>query len=133
MSRFLSSELRSVVVSVNYRLAPEHPFPQPLGDCFQALSWTLNNPAKYRIHPCRIGIWGYSAGGNLAAAVALRDAAENSVSRIKHVNLVVPATCHPGIYPAPLKSPGASSQKFGTGKDPVIPLSAMQALWVSDP
>lgn len=120
-------------MSVNYRLAPEHTFPYPLDDCYEALNWTLNNAAKYRINRTRIGVWGYSAGGNLAAAVTLRDATENSVSRIKHVNLVVPATCHPRVYSASLKSAGASSQKFGTGKNSVIPLSAMQKLWGKEP
>lgn len=77
----------------------------------------------------RIGLWGCSAGANLAAAVALRDCAENTIPRIKHVNLVVPVTCYPELYPQTLKSVVASPTKFGTGENPGIPLSAMQALW----
>jgi acetyl esterase/lipase len=60
----------------------------------------------------RIGLWGCSAGANLAANVALRDSFENEVSRIRHVNLAVPITCHPSLYPPVLKSSNASMSLF---------------------
>lgn len=106
MSEFFASELRSVVISVDYRLAPEYQFPSPLDDCYEAIQWTIDNAGKYKIDTSRIGLWGCSAGGNLAAGVALRDAAEHKVSRVRHVNLVVPVTCHPDLYPAVLQRPG---------------------------
>ncbi|KJK77708.1 hypothetical protein H634G_07447 [Metarhizium anisopliae BRIP 53293] len=112
---FFTSELRAIAINVDYRLAPEHKFPLPLNDCYQAVQWTLDHAQEYGIDTSRIAIWGCSAGGNLAAAVALRDAEEHKESRIRHVNLVVPATCHPQLYPMALKADESSSNKFGAG------------------
>ncbi|OBJ82804.1 alpha/beta hydrolase [Mycobacterium asiaticum] len=56
------------VASVDYRLAPEHPYPVPLEDCYSALAWLAKLPA---VDPARIVIGGASAGGGLAAALAL--------------------------------------------------------------
>ncbi|MDQ4114812.1 MAG: alpha/beta hydrolase [Actinomycetota bacterium] len=66
--RRVVDELGIVVVSVEYRLAPEHPFPTPLEDCYTALQWLAGQPD---IDPARIAIGGQSAGGGLAAALAL--------------------------------------------------------------
>ncbi|OQV06595.1 hypothetical protein CLAIMM_11142 [Cladophialophora immunda] len=129
LAKFFASELRAVVVNVDYRLAPEHPFPHPVNDCYSALNWTVDNAATYRINLKRIAIWGFSSGGNLAAAVALKDSMENTTPRIKHVNLVVPVTCHPALYPPIVSSNGASSIRFGTGKEAQLPLAAMVKLW----
>ena len=59
------------VVSVDYRLAPEHPFPAPLEDCYTALSWLYNQGQTLAIDTTRIAIGGLSAGGGLAAGLAL--------------------------------------------------------------
>ena len=61
----------AVAVSVEYRLAPETPFPGPLHDCYAGLQWMVAHSEELRIDPRRIIILGDSAGGGLAAAVAL--------------------------------------------------------------
>ncbi|HEX4225434.1 MAG TPA: alpha/beta hydrolase, partial [Pseudonocardiaceae bacterium] len=67
----MAAEVGSVVVSVGYRLAPEHPFPSALDDAYTALGWVAAHAEDLRVDPLRLGIGGDSAGGGLAAAVAL--------------------------------------------------------------
>jgi acetyl esterase/lipase len=75
LCRRFARELGATVASVDYRLAPEHPYPTPLEDCYSALAWLADLPS---VDPARVAVGGASAGGGLAAALALlaRDRAE---------------------------------------------------------
>jgi acetyl esterase/lipase len=78
------------VVSVDYRLAPEHPFPAAVDDCYAAFEWTVASADELGIDRARIGVGGGSAGGTLAAAIALM-ARDRSGPALAFQLLVYPA------------------------------------------
>lgn len=85
--RRLANAMGHAVLSVDYRLAPEHPFPAPLTDSLNALRWAHDNASTLGIDPSRIAVGGDSAGGNLAAVVAQLQPVE-----LRYQMLIYPVT-----------------------------------------
>jgi acetyl esterase len=97
--RRLANAVSCAVVSVEYRRAPEHRFPAGLEDCFAATSWVVEHGASLGLDPDRVGVGGASAGGNLAAAVALL-ARERGGPRLAFQLLVYPLVDHAAETPS---------------------------------
>jgi acetyl esterase len=91
--RELANTTRCIVVSVDYRLAPEHVFPAAADDCEAAFAWVLASAACFGGDPGRVAVGGDSAGGNLAAVVSLR-AREHGTPPPVFQLLVYPVTDH---------------------------------------
>ena len=85
----ICARLGVVVLSVDYRVAPEHPIPAPLDDCYAGLAWLHQQAPALGVDRDRIGIGGESAGGGLAAALAIkaRNAGEHAIC---HQHLTYP-------------------------------------------
>jgi acetyl esterase len=91
--RMLTNSAGCVTVAVGYRLAPEHKFPAAVQDCYAGTAWAAAHSAQLRALPGKLAIGGDSAGGNLAAAVALRARTQGGPG-IAHQLLVYPNTDH---------------------------------------
>lgn len=90
MCKLLVQKRPSVVINVDYRLCPEHHYPQPLDDCWAATCWAYENADHFGGDPACLAVAGDSAGGNLAAAVTLRDR-EEGAGMVKAQLLLYPA------------------------------------------
>ena len=114
--RALTNRSRCVVISIGYRLAPEHKFPAAVDDAYAAVRWVADNAADLRSDPARIAVGGSSAGGGLAAAVALI-ARDRGGPKIAFQLLTVPVT--------ELSSRATSHREFAEGYG----LTSADMLW----
>jgi acetyl esterase len=114
--RAVTNRSRCVVISIDYRLAPENKFPAAVDDAYAATRWVADNAADLRIDTARLAVGGASAGGNLAAAVSLV-ARERGGPKIAFQLLTVPVT--------ELSSKAESHREFAEGYG----LSAADMTW----
>lgn len=84
-----------IIVSVDYRLAPEHPFPAALDDTLAAVHWAADHAREWGGDPSRLALGGDSAGGNLAAVAANRLCGEAEPHSLCALLLLYPVTDHP--------------------------------------
>ncbi len=94
------------LLSVDFRFAPEHPYPRSVEDCYAALQWAVGHSGELKIDPKRIAIMGDSAGGGMAAAVALM-ARDRNGPRLARQILVYPMLDDRTTTPDPLIEPMA--------------------------
>lgn len=107
IARALCAWSGAIVVSVDYRLAPEHPFPAAPDDTFAALQWVASHAGEISGDPARLAVAGDSAGGNLIAAAALRARDQGGPALRAQVNIY--GSCN---YPSELT---ASAREFAAG------------------
>ena len=93
--RLLSEAARVIIVSVEYRLAPEHPYPAGLEDTLAAAQWALEHAGEWGGDASRIALGGDSAGANLAAAAANRLCGQRGACALQALLLLYPVTDHP--------------------------------------
>ena len=115
--RALATEAKAVIVSVDYRLAPEHKFPAGLHDCTDATLWTLAHAAELNGTPEQVLIGGDSAGGTLATVVALLLRTRKDIPRLAGQILLYPATAH---YDPPTSSYLENSEGYGLTRNAMI-------------
>ena len=99
LARDVAEATGAVVVNVDYRLAPEHRYPEGNDDAYAALQWTHTHAVELGVDAGRIGVGGDSAGGGLAAATALRSRNENGPSVCQQV-MFYPAVERPRDRPS---------------------------------
>ncbi len=93
--RLLSKAAGLMVASVEYRLAPEHPYPAALEDTLAAVDWAAEHAAEFGGDPSRLAIGGDSAGANLAAVAANRLCAQPDSPSLRALLLLYPVSDHP--------------------------------------
>lgn len=109
-------DLGAVVVSVDYRLAPEHPYPAALDDCVAACTFVRREAAALGVDPARVAVGGMSAGGGLAAALALRLHDEGHpplVGQVLSYPMLDDRTLLREVDPGPLRLWSPASNRFG--------------------
>lgn len=114
IARSLAVATQSVVISVDYRLAPRHPYPAAIDDAYAALLWASENASSLGADGSRLMVAGDSAGGNLAAVSALRARDENG-PKIAAQLLYYPATDLAGGTPGEEREQWVNTLKFQNG------------------
>lgn len=142
LCRSLASRSPCTVISVNYRLAPEHPYPRPLEDAYEALTWVADHARELDVDTARIGVCGESAGGNLAAALTLC-AAQRGGPKVAFQVLLCPAVdaslSHPSHvafgsgYALDRKEMEWYQARYLQGADPADPLVSPLAARLEEP
>ncbi|KAJ0416441.1 alpha/beta hydrolase fold-domain-containing protein [Aspergillus carlsbadensis] len=99
MSRLICVRNEVIVVSVDFRRAPEHRFPTALDDMYDAYSWTIQHAAELAIDPKTVVLGGTSAGANLAAALTIKLKQSQGLDGVVGQLLNIPALCHPSFFP----------------------------------
>jgi acetyl esterase len=118
--RHITNSIGCVVVSVNYRQAPEHPFPAAVDDAFAAVQWAATHGASFNGDSSRLAVAGDSAGGNLAAAVALITRDQGG-PKLAYQVLITPATDY-----YDLEQPAYQDNAVGYGMD------TADVIWLMD-
>lgn len=117
--RFISKQTKLPVIAIDYRLAPEFPFPYALSDCLDTLKFITENQESLNINPHKLTIMGDSAGGNLATVIA-HQFNETSIYKIQNEVLFYPVTS--------MNADSDSYQRIAEG----YPLSAQTMHWFID-
>lgn len=100
--RRVCSEAHCVVVSVDYRLSPEHPFPAPFDDCYDATKFVASHGNELGVDTAKLVVAGDSAGGNLVAAVALKTRNTSDFALLAQILIypVIDSACDSESYEA---------------------------------
>jgi versiconal hemiacetal acetate esterase len=125
--RAISKGVGVVLVSVEYRLAPAHPYPSGLDDCLTAFKWALKNADSLGANPEKAFIAGASAGGGSSLGLALKLVDEGLGGSLLGAVAQVPVTVHPDLIPSELKSKFTSYKE--NAENTVNSESAMYAFW----
>ena len=112
MARLICDECDVVVVNVDYPLAPEHPFPDPLLGCVASVAWAKQNSEVFGGDPDAVVVMGDSAGGNLSAATAL-ECAHRNIELAGQVVLYGPLVHMDHVHQAGVREWSERDQRFG--------------------
>ncbi|XP_067898773.1 arylacetamide deacetylase-like [Heterodontus francisci] len=123
LSRKSATELNAVIVSVEYRLAPEHHFPDQFNDVYTVVKYFLQRDVlvQYSVDPDRVAVSGDSAGGNLAAAVAQQIQEDPEVQ----VEIKIQALIYPALQTIDFETPSYQQNE----NMPILPKTLMIRFW----
>lgn len=143
--RTLLEDLDMTVVTVDYRLAPEYPYPVPFNDVCDAFSWLVSQvagpkqmpgfaadfepPLSVQVLGKSITLCGFSAGGNLCAALTTWAKEKGAIQNINHLILFSPATCHYKQLRIVKERTGSELNSIDTVSTPILDGVALRSFW----